>query len=42
MKDPLPQSILFVSLIVLDLIIIAAILIKGHANFAEVYKHLMS
>ena len=40
MKDSLPQSILFVSLIVLDLIIVAGIFIHGKANFTELLKHL--
>ena len=33
-------SLLLITLFVLDLVIIGGILIKGHANFTEVFKHL--
>jgi hypothetical protein len=38
----IPLTITLVVLFLLDLVIIGGILYKGHANFAELIKHLRS
>jgi hypothetical protein len=40
MKSPLPQAFLFLSLILIDFVLIVGIFIHGKANFTELFKHL--
>jgi hypothetical protein len=39
-KPSKPLIFLFVSLVLLDLVLVGAILMHGKANFTELFKHL--